>query len=595
MISQFLIFKPSGLVIFNYQPGKNFVSIVDSFIQDVLVSRRKFVATAGTEDSVDDDEEENATKQSEKAFENFDNDDRIQVGTYTHSNHILKYLTSTTGKNKAYFVMIYPTLVSMEKPYEFLRSIQILWENTNDEKKFEQFFKLKAGSIKTNTVQVKEETDKSNQSKSGTLDTKILKEERKKNKKRKNSKKGSKKSRKWNVDGSVLEEEEEDSGDMNLDFSAKSGNGTKSSSNLSQMIGDKAEFGTRTSTGEFLFKDLSNEMNDILTEHQSSNKSNTTKPVESLGTKSFGFLKNIIGGKRIEKADIAKVKTALSKQLIKKNVAPNVANSLLTEIEHELVGSTTKSFTSVEETAKSSLKKQLVKLLTPNSSINLLNEIQKKKAESDDPYVISIVGVNGVGKSTNLSKLAYWFLQNNYRVLLTACDTFRSGAVEQLRTHVNNLSKLSPDKNQIELFEGGYGGSNLVAKIAKGAIAYAKENKFDIVLLDTAGRRHNDARLMTPLASFARAAHPDKIIMVGEALVGTDSVMQAKDFDKAFGANRHLDFFIISKCDTVGDMIGSMVNMVFATGIPILFVGTGQMYTDLRTLSVDWAVDTLLS
>ncbi|GME80490.1 unnamed protein product [[Candida] boidinii] len=147
----------------------------------------------------------------------------------------------------------------------------------------------------------------------------------------------------------------------------------------------------------------------------------------------------------------------------------------------------------------------------------------------------------------------------------------------------------------VELFEGGYGGSDLVSKIATGAIKYAKEEKFDIVLLDTAGRRHNDSHLMQPLASFAKAANPDKLIMVGEALVGTDSVMQAQNFNKAFGAGRHLDFFIISKCDTVGDLIGSMVNMVYATGIPILFVGTGQTYTDLRTLSVEWAVRMLMS
>lgn len=203
--------------------------------------------------------------------------------------------------------------------------------------------------------------------------------------------------------------------------------------------------------------------------------------------------------------------------------------------------------------------------------------------------------MNGVGKSTNLSKLAFWLLQNDYRVLVAACDTFRSGAVEQLRTHVNNLVHLSPNKKQIELFESGYGGADLVAKIATGAIKYAKENGFDVVLMDTAGRRHNDSHLMAPLASFARAANPDKIIMVGEALVGSDSVLQAQNFNKAFGSNRHLDFFIISKCDTVGDLIGSMVNMVFATGIPILFVGTGQTYTDLRTLSVNWAVDMLMA
>lgn len=92
-----------------------------------------------------------------------------------------------------------------------------------------------------------------------------------------------------------------------------------------------------------------------------------------------------------------------------------------------------------------------------------------------------------------------------------------------------------------------------------------------------------------------KLANPDKIVMDGEALVGTDSVQQAKNFNASFGPNRNLDFFLISKCDTVGDMIGSMVNMTYSTGIPVLFVGIGQTYTDLRTLSVDWAVNLLMS
>ena len=319
------------------------------------------------------------------------------------------------------------------------------------------------------------------------------------------------------------------------------------------------------------------------------------KQSSSMTSSAFGFLKKYIGGKKITKEDVTEIKQSMIQHLIKKNVSPNVATSLISEVEKDLIGQTTESFTSIEETAKKSLARQLKKLLTPDSSIDLLHEIQEKKANSQGPYCISVVGVNGVGKSTNLSKLAFWLLQNDYRVLVAACDTFRSGAVEQLRTHVNNLVQLSPNKKQIELFESGYGGADLVAKIATGAINYAKENKFDVVLMDTAGRRHNDSHLMAPLASFAKAANPDKIIMVGEALVGTDSVLQAQNFNKAFGANRHLDFFIISKCDTVGDLIGSMVNMVFATGIPILFVGTGQTYTDIRTLSVNWAVEMLMS
>ncbi len=194
--------------------------------------------------------------------------------------------------------------------------------------------------------------------------------------------------------------------------------------------------------------------------------------------------------------------------------------------------------------------------------------------------------MNGVGKSTNLSKLAYFLLQNEFNLLIAACDTFRSGAVEQLRVHARNLKELSERENlgKVELYEKGYGKD--AANIAKDAVAYAAAQSFDVVLIDTAGRRHNDTRLMSNLEKFGNLANPDKILMVGEALVGSDSVAQARNFNSAFGHNRRLDGFIISKCDTVGDMVGTLVSMVHATGVPVVFLGVGQHYGDLRTLNV---------
>ena len=249
------------------------------------------------------------------------------------------------------------------------------------------------------------------------------------------------------------------------------------------------------------------------------------------------------------------------------------------------------------------MESSLRKILTPTTSLDILRSIQSVTNPSQlnplspkpRPYVISIVGVNGVGKSTNLSKLAFFLLQNKFNLLIAACDTFRSGAVEQLRVHARNLKELAERENlgRIELYEKGYGKD--AANIAKDAVAYAAQEHFDVVLIDTAGRRHNDTRLMSNLEKFGNFANPDKILMVGEALVGSDSVGQARSFNAAFGSKRKLDGFIISKCDTVGDMVGTLVSMVHATGIPVVFLGVGQHYGDLRTLSVTWAVGLLMS
>src|SRR5436305_12398720 len=92
------------------------------------------------------------------------------------------------------------------------------------------------------------------------------------------------------------------------------------------------------------------------------------------------------------------------------------------------------------------MENALRKILTPTTSLDLLREINKTRASEGRPYVISIVGVNGVGKSTNLSKICFFLLQNKLKVLIADCDSFRSVAVEQLRVHVRNLKMLSECK-----------------------------------------------------------------------------------------------------------------------------------------------------
>lgn len=167
------------------------------------------------------------------------------------------------------------------------------------------------------------------------------------------------------------------------------------------------------------------------------------------------------------------------------------------------------------------MESSLTKMLTPTSSLDLLREIDSITAppvtslRKARPYVISIVGVNGVGKSTNLSKICFFLLQNKYKVLIAAGDTFRSGAVEQLAVHVRNLKELTArEGGKVELYQKGYGKD--AAAVAKDAVNHAAQEGYDVVLIDTAGRRHNDQRLMSSLEKFAKFAQPDKILMVGE-------------------------------------------------------------------------------
>ena len=128
-----------------------------------------------------------------------------------------------------------------------------------------------------------------------------------------------------------------------------------------------------------------------------------------------------------------------------------------------------------------------------------------------------------------------------------------------------------------------------------------KNNEFDVILIDTAGRMQNNEPLMRALAKLVSLNNPDKIIFVGEALVGNEAVDQLSKFNQALVAfsgkaePRKIDGIILSKFDTIDDKVGAAISMTYSTGQPIYFVGTGQTYTDLRKLNVQSVVNSLLS
>ncbi|KAI1489620.1 signal recognition particle, alpha subunit, N-terminal-domain-containing protein [Biscogniauxia mediterranea] len=419
------------------------------------------------------------------------------------------------------------------------------------------------------------------------------------------NKKAPKKGRKWDAEGFADEED-----DVQLDYSVTQNALTSDSeaeatgrSTAVQEV-NSSSWGTTTSKGQFVLKDLGDEVNEILQSAEdkkaAANADSKTGLVGSGLSTISGLFRNVVGGKTLTKEDLDKAMKGMEDHLLRKNVAREAAIRLCEGVEKELVGVKTGSFESINARIAKAMEASLTKMLTPTSSLDLLREIDAVTKPSISsmrkprPYVISIVGVNGVGKSTNLSKICFFLLQNKYKVLIAAGDTFRSGAVEQLKVHVRNLKELTErEGGKVEIFEKGYGGD--AATVAKDAVREAAHEGYDVVLIDTAGRRHNDQRLMSSLEKFAKFAQPDKILMVGEALVGTDSVAQARNFNSSFGPGRTLDGFIISKCDTVGDMVGTLVSIVHATGVPVLFVGVGQHYSDIRNFSVKWAVEKLLS
>ncbi|KAJ3670191.1 hypothetical protein LUZ60_010515 [Juncus effusus] len=301
------------------------------------------------------------------------------------------------------------------------------------------------------------------------------------------------------------------------------------------------------------------------------------------------MFQSIAGNNALEKSDLQPALKALKDRLMTKNVAEEIAEKLCESVAASLEGKKLGSFTRVSSTVQTAMEEALVRILTPKRSIDILREVNASK-EQGKPYVIVFVGVNGVGKSTNLAKVAYWLQQHDVSVMMAACDTFRSGAVEQLRTHARRL--------QIPIFEKGYEKDPAI--VAKEAIQEAARNKSDVVLVDTAGRMQDNEPLMRALSKLINLNNPNLVLFVGEALVGNDAVDQLSKFNQkladlsAVPNARLIDGILLTKFDTIDDKVGAALSMVYISGAPVMFVGCGQSYTDLKKLNVKSIVKTLI-
>ncbi|KAJ8316175.1 hypothetical protein KUTeg_006189 [Tegillarca granosa] len=278
----------------------------------------------------------------------------------------------------------------------------------------------------------------------------------------------------------------------------------------------------------------------------------------------------------------------------------NGKEEIPSEMEQAFVGQMKGGLRDIEPDSESEEEfeeeEEIPETTTNKARIDILRDAMEAKQQKR-PFCITFCGVNGVGKSTNLAKICFWLIENGFRVLIAACDTFRAGAVEQLRTHTRKLNALHPPEqhsgqHMVQLYEKGYGKD--AAGIAMEAINYARDCHIDIVLVDTAGRMQDNEPLMRALSK------PDLVLFVGEALVGNEAVDQLMKFNQALADHsnmtnpRLIDGIILTKFDTIDDKVGAAISMTYTTGQPIVFVGTGQTYTDLRNLNARAVVNALL-
>lgn len=286
------------------------------------------------------------------------------------------------------------------------------------------------------------------------------------------------------------------------------------------------------------------------------------------------------------KIHVGELYEKMESHLISKNIAPEAAHRFCDAIEHEF-----SSEWISEKEFKGKLKDILGRFIKSINHKHLLAQIREKNSKGK-VFSFCFIGVNGVGKSTSLAKLSCWLLRHRFKVYIAACDTFRAGAVEQLKVHVSRFRAANHD---VGFYEKGYNKDDSV--VCKDAISMAQKEKYDVVLIDTAGRMHNKKNLMQSLTKLVKRNQPDHVIFVGEALVGSDSLEHLKEFNKAVGegTDRKIDTILLTKVDTVDDKIGQIVNMTLSAQAPIIFLGTGQSNIDLIDIDIKAIADILMS
>jgi fused signal recognition particle receptor len=200
------------------------------------------------------------------------------------------------------------------------------------------------------------------------------------------------------------------------------------------------------------------------------------------------------------------------------------------------------------------------------------------------PYIIMVVGVNGVGKTTTIGKLAYQYQQQGYSVLLGASDTFRAAAVDQISVWADRVN--APLINR--------GMNSDPGAVAYDTVNSAIANNYDVVILDTAGRLHNKKQLMNELEKIKRVVQkldpngPDEVNMVLDASTGQNAVEQARQFLDTTAINT----LTLTKLDGTAKG-GVVIGIIDQFRIPIKYIGVGERSEDLRVFDRKHFVDSL--
>lgn len=273
---------------------------------------------------------------------------------------------------------------------------------------------------------------------------------------------------------------------------------------------------------------------------------------ESLGDRLQNVVSKIKGYGKITEDNISEMMREIRLALLEADVNYQVVKEFTTAVKEKALG---------EEVKRSIKPGDLFVKIINDELVNLLGGEEKPLNLSGSPAILMLVGLQGSGKTTTIGKLAnYLRKKHSKNPLLVACDVYRPAAVDQLKQIGKQLG--------IEVYDEG---KNNPVEIAKHAIDYARENKYDYVLIDTAGRLHIDEDLMNELDNIKKEVNPQEILLVIDSMMGQDSINVITGFNDKLP----LTGVILTKLD--GDTRGGVaLSARHLTNVPIKFIGVSE-------------------
>ncbi len=286
---------------------------------------------------------------------------------------------------------------------------------------------------------------------------------------------------------------------------------------------------------------------------------------ESLTEKLQNVFKNLRGKGKLSEADVKLALKEVKLALLEADVNFKVVKQFINDVQQRAVGSEVlDSLTPAQQVVKI-VNEELIKLIGEDTK-----ELELKSGDSVN--VIMMMGLQGAGKTTTAAKLAGKLKSKGLSPLLVACDIYRPAAIDQL--------KINAEKQGVACFS--MGDSISPVDIAKASIEFAKNNRHNVVIIDTAGRLHIDENLMQELVAIKENVKVDYSLLVVDAMTGQDAVNVAENFNSQL----NIDGVILTKLD--GDTRGGAALSIKAvTKKPILYAGMGEKLSDLEVFHPD--------